>query len=444
MLDVFIILTLILMLIAVAVFPKLGFYLTWLVLCLYPHGWWENLGVPLNIGFDDLFTVYWVIVVAARKGLCLSGAHKLMILFFLTVCLGNTTGYMLYGDRILGLGTVLVVEILKCSTFIMFAIAMNRLIETERDFQHAWLGLLVGLGAGAVLALYSYYDPGIMVYFGTKRSVTLAEWGTSLGGYRAAGAFTEPATAALSMMLGLAMTLLGWYQCSGWRRLLLIGCALVFVAVALLTGTRTILLALIMVIAAFPFLRGSRLVLVGLSVVGILVLLLDSTLLTTLYDRLNTLDSGRPDIWRAYLSKLDIQRLLLGEGQWPGILIDGGGFQGHNAFIDMLCYYGIWGLFAGVALYVFCIRNLLRLHKSSHPMGRRLYGSATAFLIFFFAFSMTGETMTPGSWGLRIFFILMIYLESGRQLFASSTEQVDPLLYQTAHAHPNRLAGGAE
>jgi hypothetical protein len=198
-----------------------------------------------------------------------------------------------------------------------------------------------------------------------------------------------------------------------------------------------------MLMAAFPLLRGSRFALVGISIGGVLLLLVDPTLIATLHDRLYTLQSGRLEIWKLYLGSLDVQRLFLGQGQWPGIINDGAGFQGHNVFIDMLCYYGIWGLLAGTGLFVFYIRRLAWLRKIPHPMAIRLYGSALAFLIFFLTFGMTGDTMTPQSWGLRIFFVMMVFLDAGAQVFASAAEPAASAPDEAAYMQTGRLAGGA-
>ena len=69
MLTVVIILLTFVALCVIVAKPKVGTYVIWFVLFLYPHTFWFKLGLPWNIGADDIFFIVLFLVVVTRRNI---------------------------------------------------------------------------------------------------------------------------------------------------------------------------------------------------------------------------------------------------------------------------------------------------------------------------------------------------------------------------------------
>jgi len=404
----------------------------WLVPNTCVNGLWQRLGVPLNAGYDDLYILlaFVVVLLLGRRGELPTGstALKWILFYFGAVCVGNSTGYIVYTGQLGGLGGAMLREALKMFLFILVAIMTYRLVQTPRDLALAWRGLFLGVLGGAVLALYTYFDPSTMVWFGSPRSIILAEWASELRYYRMAGAFMEPNIAAMMFMIALTCVPIVWsFSGKTWKLIALGGAAFLLVC-SFLTGSRTILLIGAVVALSFFRFKGYRVHLAVLVILaGIGALLYPGFIENTLVRIRNAQGTteGRFHIWRIYLSALDGRRLLLGQGQWPSIVFDGQGFQGHNAFIDMITFYGIAGLVSGVGMFAWLWMKLRQFKRLTGPLAAACYSSGLLYLLVLGAMSMVQDALTPQSMMLKSMFFVMVLTERGFQLAADPAYQLE-------------------
>ena len=407
-------------------YPRSGFFLIWLTICVFPHNLWWNLQIPLNVGFDDCLIVLWWVAALLTPSTRLQRGASLAVGFglflFFAVCLGNLTGYLYYAKELAGLGQANLKEVLKLVTFLMAAHAAHRLIRDWKDLERSLLGLVTGLTAGAILALVSSRYPSIMNVFGSARAAQLARWSTILGSYRVAGPFMEPIAAAVVTILGLCLIPYLWSVMRYSKRVFLVLAGLTFLVTAMMTGTRTSLIAIGAMLLCVPFLAGTRKLAIALVAAAVVTFSLTPLVSSVVVERLLAGGFYRLEIWRDYLGSLDLRRLLLGQSQWPGIVYDGNGFQAHNGFLDLLCYYGVWGLAAGTLLLCYFAVLLRRIKATGHPYADALFSSGLLFLVAFLVFSMTTETTTPQSLGLRLLLFVLVTFERAHRLAISDVQ----------------------
>jgi len=210
-------------------------------------------------------------------------------------------------------------------------------------------------------------------------------------------------------------------------RLVCLAGAGVLVVSAMLTGSRTIvLIALAIAFSLYRF-KGYRLHLTVFFALALVTLAFFPEFTAYTIHRLGTVGEGtatRLGVWMRNLRSLDARTLLLGRGLWPTTVFWGGGWMAHNAFIDMLVYYGMWGLVFGTALFVWVGVKLQQLRRMPTPLARASYSSGLLVFLALIVSAMVAETAIPQAMLLKVLFCVMVMLERGQQLALAELGQL--------------------
>jgi hypothetical protein len=384
---------------------KLGAFLVWPVLFVYPNGWWETANlVPAGVGYDDLFVVLMATVVALRSRRAKIGwPVKVLLSYAVLVAISNIVGWAAYGggEEVF---RVVMHDSGKILIFAMVGFCVVNSLETERDVRWLVGVMALSISMTAVTVIASRYSPAVALTF----SSSAKEVGVSAEGYRAAGSLSEPNMVGSVMAVGLCLLVL---QLKFSRGLLTVGAcacqgALMLVAV-LVSASRSGAIGILVLLPTMLALRRMRGLAIGTAVLLLAVGALTPSLTAPIKDRVESTfdkDSGevvgvegaRVTIWLSQLSRIEPAWLFVGHGRMQTTLRTGG--QPHNGYLDLLCWYGLPGVVWLVSMLLGFVRRIrLLLGTTGNPMAVAVGQTMTLYLSALLWFSLWTDLFAPGS-----------------------------------------------
>jgi hypothetical protein len=408
--------------------PRWTGLLIWPVFMMYPHGYWNRIvRMPMNVGFDDLFALFalgWTLLAVqapTRKRRGISWGVLIMGLHGVMVAMAFTSGYVFahgwsHGVRSWLLATS-VKEALKFWVYFAAVLATMRCIDTPRELRRACLAVFLAMAGGAAILLLCHQFPAIrMIFAHEDDSERVAQGWVS---ERVAGPFTKVNTAGL--VLGLALAY-GIYALASWRgavRVLVIAGMVLVVPALALTQSRTGLGVAVAVLLAGVLCSAVRSWAFGIGAAGLASLLafpsifqkvllrLQNTFTRTTYGMsANTMIGARVYWWSRYLTELDIRTILLGRGSVVPMLEYGQ--KPHSGYIDLLAWYGFWGVLWFVAFLAGLVPRLVALMKmkAASPELRAFGPLAIMVFVSLGVYAITADMMSPS--GLPMLLMLTI------------------------------------
>lgn len=403
----FLVLALFVVLILIAWRPHVCALFIWPVLLLYPHGAQERLGMPMNIGLDDIFILLATALVlfrlTPRHGLRLTVAFKIAVAAFIINLMANVFGLISVGP-IPGLLTAQSREVLKMGIFLCLVVVTLESLETTEDCWRLVRWLAMSIYASGIVLIASWHIPAMYHTFGVPGQVYID---------RAFGALCSPNTAAMVMVCGLCLcTALIERAHGNLRKAFYVHVAAVMVVAVLYTGSRTGFLAVATIPPVLLFMRGMRKWAIVFFFGGVLVYLLAPPLMEQSLSRLGHVFTGtgmtaeaasRFPIWMAYLRSMNVSRALLGQGHpvAEARVMMGIGYP-HNGFLNLFCYWGIWGIVWMVAMVTAAFWLLRKLRDHGFPEGLIWRKAMYLFMVVSLVEAMTTDHFQPGGFGFML------------------------------------------
>lgn len=368
-------------LLIIAVNPKLGSFLIWLILFTYPHGWWYyRQFLPLNIGVDDLFCIFLFIIVLLRRNL-LGGIQFRFNYAFWTI-----SSFTLIAAVAIIAGSkaaepyeriLYIKDIMKLGVYWGLFYAIVHCIDDEKDLTIQFTMFSISAVIGAIIIIGQYFWPYRMAIFLPPAAVEKAglEYAT-----RTSGAFMNPNSAACMLAGSLALVTTTIRLQRGFLlKVIVYSFVLVLLTALLMTRSRSGLLALAGTFGLMGVFGKDKKVAWFLIIAGLFVTIsfpqirdVFKSRIERLYDPTTGIYgsnvAGRFQTWQSYFETATTKDYLLGQGFRQGIVKNG--MESHSAYVSLLTVYGIGGLvWALVALFLF-LRKVLFLRKEIDPLIR--------------------------------------------------------------------------
>jgi hypothetical protein len=416
-------------LVATAVKPKWGALIVWPILFLYPHGYWYHANLtPYRMGFDDIFIVYVFVVVIVRlrlnRGLPikLGWAGRLFVLFSLILAVSTGFGVLRYGIPT-GTSNLFIKTMFKAVAFICLFAMLANAVDTRRDWLRVVRTINMTMILAGLLVVVSYYSPAIArVFTSPARAARIGEgWVTE----RVTGAFAEPNTAG-ALLAASAVLLLYDMRVSRsvlWKGVLWFGLA-VCAAGVLYTQSRTGLFALALIPGVMLFLHGSRKYAAVALALGILaVIALPQYWGPVLTRAAHSFDPqsqygniwGRVKHWVDYLGQYSVFDFFVPLG--PTISRLEHGQKPHNGFVDLIAWFGIYGIaWFGFLLHGIGKRLSHLKYRSQSEWMYEFRRFVSVFLVVWLIPTMTMDVFSPGFLAIMFMFTVFWLLGEAAEL----------------------------
>jgi len=409
-------------LIVLAVNPKIGSVLVWVVVFLYPHLYMERLGLlPWNIGVDDLFICAFFLIVVIRRNI-LGGVPLRMGIsvlgvttYFVIWTIAHLSGWSMMPEL---LPIDVVKPILKCVVFVLFTYAMVHTIDDQRDLQRSgWVFVTCLTLAGATVILHQLF-PQQMVIFASERIARYQSWYGTVE--RAVGSLLSANTgcAILGMAVLFAISMIR-NQATLLRKTLLLLSIPVLLVSMLLTESRTGALALGVSLVVMAVVSRSRFYAWAIGTCVVVLAVLKPGLFVDFWHRLSAIydpefggrfdpsAQRRIDVWKAYWDMATPQVWLFGQGRLvPTIKA---GTHSHSSYLGALFIHGIAGVIWLVLFFGIIVRRGLWLVRRGIEPYRT---TASAVLWGLLAWGVAGLTLdmvvTPLSRYVYLFYAVLI------------------------------------
>lgn len=394
--------------------PKTGALFVWPVLLIYPHGLQAGWGLPMNIGLDDLFILFLLgLVMATRvagRPLRKGPAYKLTLAMFLINLFACAAGLLTAGT-VPGMFSSHLKEVLKQGILLCYVLCIVESIDTMDECWRMARWIAYTITAAGILAMVSTYNATLRNIFVVK--------GSQIGdAERAFGSLNGPNVVAMVMSYGLCISIMLVERARGLKRLLFLALPLTMVATTLFTQSRSGFFSMASIPCILLFMRGMRKWALGYVMISLLIPVVMPKLLAEIFERISNIFVG-PDnqlsgdaysrirIWIVYLKSMTPVSVMLGQGHpcsgyrasfymWTGGMPP----YPHSGYMNLFCYWGIWG----VAWWVALMRSFCRMFR-----GLKSYGGSDGylwhkagwlFLIVCAMESITKDTFQPGGFGL--------------------------------------------
>lgn len=391
------------------IWPRSVPLLLWPVLLLYPHGLWDQISpFPefFNIGYDDLFVIMCAVVVVFRlggQGMPTSWSFKAVVAFFIINMAANLFGMLTYGTG----GLLLMNQtrsILKMGIVVLLVYALLTTIRTQGDFWRTIKVIVLTITAAGVVMMLSWPFPQIAEFYGGDVAALQYE-------QRAAGPLISPNTAAVVLMMGLCLVIMMVeYVPNPATKLIYAAAGIVMAIGVFLARSRTGFA----ILATLPFflllMRGLRKWAIAYLVGALLVPLLAPEAIEGTFRRIaiaGTQGGGmasRFRIWHDYLGSMDLWAVLLGQGSALAQGRTDIQVYPHNGILNLFCFYGIWGLVWGGAVYTVFIAQLRRLGRIGYPEGAVWLKAGVLFTMAVAIATIFTDTFYPGGYMLLVQF----------------------------------------
>lgn len=356
--------------------PKLGTYLIWPILFMYPHRWWfYNQFLPLNIGADDLFCIALFLTVLIRRNL-LGGvpirfgyAFWTISVFVIVVIIANIAGYR---DIVsMYVRTECIKDILKIGVYWGLFYAIIHCIDNIRDLKIQLTMFSIAIVAGAIIVIMQYFFPYRMEIF-TAPGVQAALAGEAT---RTTGAFLNANSAACilscSLMLIIAAIRL---QKNIAFKVFVYTFIFVLLLGILLTKSRSGLLSLgVTVVLMGVFGRGKKVAwLIVITAIVVLMTFPDfrgaflRRIRRTSDIRQDPSVVGRVQTWSDYFNTATAKTYLLGQGANRAMELNHG--ESHSSYVSLITVYGIGGVIWAVIVLIIFFRKTLGLRNFPEPL----------------------------------------------------------------------------
>ncbi|MBN1123649.1 MAG: hypothetical protein JXA82_01480 [Sedimentisphaerales bacterium] len=408
-----------LLLLFVAVRPKWGASLVWLILFTYPHGWWYYQGfLPLNIGFDDLFCIYLFIIVFFRRnlfeGVPIRFGYAFWVLFGFTMVaiIADCSGFMQSAQ--LTAKTDLIKGVLKNAQVFAMFYAILHCIDDEQDLAKHLAMLSVAGVIGALLVILQRYFPYQLEIFALPKTF---EQGLTYEA-RGAGAFMN-ANGAANVLGCLALLLIPAIriQKNTIMKILLWLSAGILILGLIHTQSRSGFLMFGVTLLFIVFISQDRSIGVSILIMGVIVGLVflgySQLVIERFREAYNPASGewggnvlGRVRTWVGYFETATVQDYIFGQGPIQGIAKNG--MEPHSAYVALVTVYGLGGvIWAFLSVYYF-FRKAIPLVRSFYPMLAAVGRGCIWLLIAWGIFSNTSNTLSPGYARLMLFLCVLL------------------------------------
>lgn len=414
---------------AAAIKPKWAAVMVWPIVLLYPHGWWWRANLtPYRMGYDDFLIICMLIIVCFRlrlnrgRPIELGWAGRMYLIY--TLILGVSTLFgVLHSGIPQGTSTLFIKEMLKGGIMVgVFAMLANA-VDTRREWLRVVKGINFTMLLAGLLVIISYYNPGIRSIFTSPSDAEriAGGWVTE----RAAGAFAEPNTAGALLAAGVILMLFDIRVSVSllWKGLMWVGIG-VSAAGILYTQSRTGLFALLLVPGLLLFVNGSKkYAVIAMAAGTLLAIALPQYWAPVLARAAHSFDPasqygnimGRVKHWVDYLGDLSVLTLVAPKGPTITRLLIGQ--KPHNGFLDIVAWFGLYGVM-WAALAIYGISKRLHVLKGSEE-NSSLYEFRKYFWVFAIVWlvpMMTMDTFSPGFLTILFFFSMLWLLGQAAEL----------------------------
>ncbi len=404
--------------------PKAGALVIWPVLMCYPRGYWREHGpLPAGVTFDDLT----VLVAAAslfvwRGKLRLGWSVYIVLAYAAIIALGNTVGLLGWGPPDDLAYLIAVREVIKTLVFAAAAYTIIASVDNWQDMNHLAWAVCLSLFLGAVTVVISAYNVEFAKAFASATKEVIYE----SSNYRPGGAFAEPNTVGGVMVLGLSVVVMQIQSARRFGKVVLILGAITMVIAIFLSRSRSGTLGLITLLASILVIKRLRAWGVATFLAIAVALLMLPNYYTPVVDRLTgSFDLGngelsgdegtRSDIWLRHLNNLDTVTLLSGQGQGIARWREDG-IQPHSGYLDLVCYYGVWGAFwFGALVLGFAKRARMLLWSGAADAGRLAQAGMLLFGMMLWV-SVWADTFAPGSYEFLLLVMILAVMDRGLQM----------------------------
>ncbi|RME41606.1 MAG: hypothetical protein D6788_00890 [Planctomycetota bacterium] len=408
-------------LLALMIQPKVGAYLVWPIVFLYPHLYMERLGLlPWNIGGDDLFICLFFLIVVVRRnllgrvplrlGISVIGAVAYLVIW----TVANFSGWSLVPELE---PEQIYKPILKYVVFVLLTYSLVHTLDDARDLRRVSIAFCVTLTLAGVTVILQRWFPEPMRIFTTEREEMTR---LALGGVeRAIGSLLNPNTACslLGMVVVMAVCLSGSLP-AGAAKVALLGCIPVLLAAMVFTESRAGALSLsLSLLAMLLFSRYRRYAWVMGGGLVVAVLLKPDVFLpyweriVSTYNpvagQLGETAMSRVDIWKRFWETSTPQIWLLGQGRIAAHYRIGA--DAHSTYVGALFHHGI----AGVVWFLVFFGILVRrgwwlVHHAPQPYRMVASGVMWGLLLWAIAGLTIDMVVTAPSRFVYLFYAVLL------------------------------------
>ncbi len=396
--------------------PKLGTYIIWPILFMYPHGWLaEHPILPLNIGIDDLFCITLFLTVFIRKNLLGSMPIRFGYAFWtitgfaIVLIIANLAGYRAIESAELRTGCIK--DVLKMGIYWGLFYSILHCIDNVRDLKIQLAVFSIAVVAGGMIVIMQYFFPYRMDIFTAPDAIAAMSDETT----RTSGAFLNANSAGCmmgcSLMLVIASVRL---QKNILFKLIVYSFLFVLLAGLLLTKSRSSLFALCATISLMGIFGRSKKMAWIVLFSGMIVLIALPTFRDAFLERIQRTSDiredssvkGRQETWEDYLHSMTPKTFVFGQGMTRGRELNNQ--ESHSAYVSLIAVYGIGGvIWALVAIIVF-FRKALSLKRFSDPLVSVVSTGCIWALIFWGFYGMAADAINTPHPRYLLFYIVVL------------------------------------
>lgn len=366
-----------LVLLLIAINPKFGTLLIWPVLFTYPHNFWSHHNyLPLNIGIDDLFSLFLFLAVFFRRNIFgeqpirFSFAMRVITIFTLISIVAHVSGL----SEVFGtMQTTVIKDMLKNIVYWSLFYAILHCIDDERDLKRQMGAFSFAAVIGASIVILQRFYPYPFDIFSVPKGVQFYGMAMEI---RAAGAFMNPnaAAAVLSCSLPLLVANLRIYETLISKMIIFAFCFILLVAV-LFTQSRSGLLALFVGFGSMMFFGKSKATVPYLIIAVMVIGLVFTQVWEATQVRIEEIYStetgeiaqnieGRFESWKTYLQSATIKDYLIGQGSFVAS-VQTGLAESHSLYVSLPTIYGIGGCVWAVVCAFLYLKKAFRIRRNS-------------------------------------------------------------------------------
>lgn len=429
-------------LLAVVFQPRLIHVLVWPVLFLYPHQYWAMVSpLPISIGFDDLFVVFCGVVAFFRLGGQPGGLRswpmKVALSWLIMVFMCDVVGLVRLprGDILLRHAQ----DVLKLIGFCLLIYALIKTIQSKEDLHRCIGSMVFSIFASALLLVLSTRSTLVARIFlpgGYAEQVTAGvEAGQVM---RVGGTLGSANTAAVTMALCMSFVLLMISQSRfPIGRIVFITGAVVMVVGIMATQGRSGATGLAAIVITLPFLQGMRKWGIAAAVIMILVGFSMPTaygpMLKRIYESFATQFGKLPysvtvrfDVWRTYFRSFDPLGLLLGPGETVSMLIARRTWSRvglpHNAYLDLVAFFGIWGVVWMTVIVRSLLKRVAILRKSADLYLQRVGRAVILYLVVLAVCGLTTDLFQVRGYNILLLLVILVFVDRAALLAEGQAE----------------------
>ena len=377
MLSIIIILGTAIVLCAIFINPKLGTYIIWPILFMYPHRWFfEHQFLPLNIGVDDLFCITLFLVVLLRRNL-LGGvpirfgyAFGVISSFVIIVIIANIASYGEIKSALVR--TDCIKDILKLGVYWGLFYAILHCIDNIHDLRIQFSMFSMAIVGGAAIVILQYFFPYKMEIFISPKFQS----GISDELTRTSGAFLNANSAACmlgcSLMLVIAAVRL---QKNILYKVFIYSFIFILLMGILLTKSRSGLFSIGVTTLLMGILGRNKKITWFIIIAALVVSIgfagfreaFTRRIQRTSDIRQDSSVVGRIQTWKDYFNSATAKTYMFGQGVNRAREIHGKG-ESHSSYVSLIVLYGIGGVIWALISLIIFFKKGLSLRESPEPL----------------------------------------------------------------------------